>query len=130
MGSCLLRALCCLYNSRGVWHRTARGPRRYRMGYYDDDDEEELYTDDDDDEVDGEPNMKTVWKKQAAIAATTDVINAKRLLNKHTGDSGLLMYHDRRAVAMNKAFDRLSARDNRATKSSRFARNSVRGDIV
>lgn len=126
MAWCLLRALCCCYNNRGLWQRSATSvPSQY---YYD----VEYFTDDDDDDesVDIERNMEIARKKQAAIAATVDAINTKRLLNKHNDDSGLLMY--RCESAMHKAYDRLAAatRDNRSVKASRFTRDGSRFHIV
>lgn len=122
MAWCLLRGLCCLCNHSGVCGRA----------YTSHDDESDYSDDDDCIEYDRERNLKYVKAKQAAIAATTDKINIKRLLNKHGRDSGLLMYYDRNKAAVQKTYGRLAAitEDKRSIKPSRFARYQLQRDVV
>lgn len=128
---CLLRVLCCLCANRELCcccsSSNNSNPSGYR--YVDDSD---YSTDDEYPALDYERKKKLVRTKQAAIAATTDMINVKRLLHKHGGESGLLMYYDRHKAAAKKAYGRLAAATGykHSTKPSRVTRAYSRGDVV
>lgn len=124
---CLLRVLCCLCANRGLC--SSKNNNNSPSGYHYDD-ESDYSTDDEYPAVDYERNKKLARTKQAAIAATTDMVNVKRLLQKHGGESGLLMYYDRHKDAVKRAYGRLAAADKRSTKPARVTRVYSRGDVV
>lgn len=103
----LFRALCCLCQNRDTVHgylgRSGGGD------YYEDFEDSE----EDDEDESSDPKefrlraLKVSRLKREAIDATTDVIIADRLLQKHGVDSSLLMYYDECSHEMSRTLERL-----------------------
>ena len=95
----LFKAFCCLCNNRSL----LRNNRSY--------DTDEEYFDDEEDEEDLLCDQRSLSeassRKLKAVHAAINSMHADRLLDRHPGDSSLLMYHEKCSQQLQTAMTRL-----------------------
>lgn len=100
----LFKAFCCLYSNRSLLRNNQS---------YDTDEDYFEYEEDEDLLCDQRSLSEASSPKLKAVHAAMDSIHADRLLERHPGDSSLLMYHDKCAQQLEDSMTRLHTPERR-----------------